>query len=136
MDIVRRAALAATVAFLVNALVRTAVKAYANVPDEFDPFTWPPIFWASVIGVAGGAVVYAVLLRFLGARADRVFRWVAYTLMVLSFITPVTLLWSTPPQYPGTTVLTVVALEVMHVTTAVATVVGLTGRKRLSEGVG
>jgi hypothetical protein len=135
MDIVRRAALAATVAFVLNALVRTAVKAYAHVPDEFDPFTWPPIFWASVIGVAGGAVVYAALVRFLGTRADRVFQWVAYSLMVLSFITPVTLLWSTPPQYPGTTLLTVIALEVMHVTTAVATVVGLTGRKRLSEGV-
>jgi hypothetical protein len=126
VDIVRRAALGAAVAFVLNAIVRTAVKAIAAVPDAFDPFTWPPIFWASVIGVAGGAVVYAVLVRFLGARADTVFRWVAYSLMVLSFITPVTLLWSTPPQYPGTTVLTVAALEVMHVTTAVATVVALT----------
>ena len=126
MDIVRRAALGAAIAFVLNAIVRTAVKTIGNVPDAFDPFTWPPIFWASVIGVAGGAVVYALLVRFLGARADTVFRWVAYSLMVLSFITPVTLLWSTPPQYPGTTVLTVAALEVMHVTTAVATVVALT----------
>jgi hypothetical protein len=126
MDIVRRAAVAATVAFLLNAFVRIAVKAYANVPDEFDPFTWPPIFWATVIGVAGGAVVYAALVRFLGPRGDSVFRWVAYSLMVLSLITPITLLWSTPPQYPGTSLVTVVALEIMHVTTAVATVVGLT----------
>lgn len=126
MDIVRRAALGAAIAFVLNAIVRTAAKAIENVPDAFDPFTWPVLFWASVIGVAGGAVVYAVLVRFLGARADTVFRWVAYSLMVLSFITPVTLLWSTPPQYPGTTVLTVAALEVMHVTTAVATVVALT----------
>jgi hypothetical protein len=129
VEIVRRAALAATVAFALNAIVRIAVKALANVPDAFDPFTWPPIFWATVIGVAGGAVVYAVLLRFLGPRADNAFRWVAYSLMVLSLITPVTLLWTTPPQYPGTTLVTVAALEVMHVTTAVATVLAMTGRR-------
>jgi hypothetical protein len=126
VDIVRRAAIAAAVAFALNALVRIAVKAFVDVPEAFDPFTWGPIFWASVIGVTGGAVVYAALRRFLGARADTVFRWVAYSLMVVSFITPVTLLWSTPPQYPGTTLLTVTALEVMHLTTAVATVVALT----------
>jgi hypothetical protein len=126
VDIARRAALAAAVAFVLNAIVRIAVKAIANVPEAFDPFTWGPIFWATAIGAAGGAAVYAVFLRLFGARANTVFRWVAYSLMVVSFITPVTLLWSTPPQYPGTTPLTVAALEIMHVTTAVATVVALT----------
>jgi hypothetical protein len=129
VDILRRAALAATVAFLLNATVRIAVKSVVHVPEGFEPFAWPPIFFATVIGVGAGAIVYAALVRYLGDRANQIFRWVSYSLMVLSFATPIILLLSVPPQYPGTTPLTAAALEFMHITTAVSTVAFLT-RKR------
>ena len=129
MDIVRRAAFAATVAFLINAIIRIAVQSAVDVPQGFEPFAWAPIFFATLIGVAGGAIVYAALARFLGDRANTIFRRVSYSLMVLSFATPIILLLSVPPQYPGTTPLTAAALELMHISTAVSTVVCLT-RKR------
>jgi hypothetical protein len=129
MPIVLRAALAALVALAFNAILRTVVRAAAHVPDAFDPFTWPPIIVATLAGVAGGTLVYVALRAFLGARADRIFTIVGYTLLVLSLVTPITLLWSEPPQYPGTTLLTVASLECMHVSTAVATILALTGKR-------
>jgi hypothetical protein len=109
-----------------NAALRTIVRGWAHVPDAFDPFTWPPLIIATLAGVAGGTIVYLVMRRFLGGGADRAFARVGYGLLVVSLITPVTLLWSNPPQYPGTTLVTVLALELMHVSTAVATIVALT----------
>jgi hypothetical protein len=121
-----RAAGAAVAALAFNAALRTIVRSWAHVPDAFDPFTWPPLIIATLAGVAGGTIVYLVLRRFLGSGADRAFARVGYGLLVVSLITPVTLLWSNPPQYPGTTLVTVLALELMHVSTAVATIVALT----------
>jgi hypothetical protein len=127
--IVLRAAIAALAATAFNLLLRDIVRAAAHVPDAFDPFTWPPIVVATLAGVAGGTVVYAVLRAFLGARADRVFTIVASVLLIVSLITPITLLWSSHSQYPGTTLLTVASLEVMHISTAVAAIVALAGKR-------
>ncbi len=113
-------------ALVTNGALRTLVRALAHVPDAFDPFTWPPVVVATLVGVIGGGCVYAVIRTRLGPRADRTFAVVAYGLMIVSLITPVTLLWSVPPQYPGTSLLTVGSLECMHVSTAVATVVAFT----------
>ena len=118
--VVLRAAIAAVAAVAFNAALRIIVRATAHVPDAFDPFTWPPIVVATLAGVAGGTIVYVALRGFLGERADRVFIVVASVVLVLSLITPITLLWSDPPQYPGTTPLTVAALEMMHMSTALA----------------
>lgn len=122
--------MAAVVACTFNALLRTAVRAVAHVPDAFDPFTWPPILVATCAGVAAGTVVFLVLRSFLGARTNVVFTWLGYGVLVLSLVTPVTLMWSHPPQYPGTSWLTVIALECMHVSTAVATIGFLTSANR------
>jgi hypothetical protein len=130
--VVLRAALAALAALAFNALVRIVVRAAAHVPDAFDPFTWPPIVVATLLGVAGGTIVYVVLRAFIGERTDRIFTIVASALLVLSLITPITLLWSTPPQYPGTTLLTVASLEAMHVSTALATIAALTWKRTTS----
>ncbi len=127
--VVLRVCVAAIVALAFNALVRIVVRRTAHVPAAFDPFTWPPIVGATLAGIAAGAILYAILRAFLGERTDRVFTIVAVAALVLSLITPVTLLWSNPPQYPGTTPLTVAALEVMHVSTAVATILALTRRR-------
>lgn len=120
-----RAGVAALVALAFNALVRIVVRAAARVPDAFDPFTWPPIVVATIVGVAGGTLVYIVLRKFFDNRADGVFIWSASIVLVLSLITPITLLWTQPPQYPGTTLLTVAALELMHISTGVATIIAL-----------
>jgi hypothetical protein len=120
--ILRRAAIAAVIAIACNAVIRDVVRGVYHVPDGFDPFTWPPIIVATLVGVAAGTAVYLGFRRLLRARADRVFRWVAVIVLVLSFITPVTLLWTVPPQYPGTSLVTVLSLELMHLTTAVATI--------------
>jgi hypothetical protein len=121
-----RAAAAAAIAVAINGSIRVIVRHVAHVPEAFDPFTWPPIVVATCAGVAAGTIVYLALRAFLGSRADRVFSFVGYSVLVLSLITPVTLLWSDPPQYPGTSLLTVAALELMHVSTGVATIVALT----------
>ena len=121
-----RVAIAAAAAVACNAILRTVVRRVAHVPDGFDPFTWPPIIVATLVGVAGGTIVYLALRSLLRERAVRVFTWVGAIVLVLSLITPITLLWSHPPQYPGTSVIAVFALELMHVSTAVATIVALT----------
>jgi hypothetical protein len=121
-----RVGIAAVAAVAFNAILRTVVRYGAHVPAEFDPFTWPPIVVATLAGMAGGVIVFLVLRAFLHDRAARAFTWVASTVLALSLITPVTLLWSHPPQYPGTSLVTVLTLEVMHVSTAVATIVALT----------
>jgi hypothetical protein len=132
MPLAVRLVLAAASAVAFNALVRTIVGAAARVPAAFDPFTWPPIVVATCAGVAAGALLYAAMRAFLGERTDVAFSRVAYGALLLSLITPVTLLWSTPPQYPGTSWLTVGALELMHVSTALATIVALTGERNRS----
>lgn len=121
-----RLAVAAVFAVAFNAILRTVVRHVAHVPNAFDPFTWPPIIVATLAGVAAGALVYAALNVFLRERTDRVFTWVGYVVLVVSLVTPITLLGGNPPQYPGTTLLTVAALELMHVSTGIATIVALT----------
>jgi hypothetical protein len=121
-----RAGIAAAAGVIFNAILRTVVRQAAHVPAGFDPFTWAPIIVATLAGVAGGVIVFLVLRAFLHDRAARAFTWVASVVLVLSLITPITLLWSHPPQYPGTSLVTVLTLEVMHVSTAVATIVALT----------
>ncbi len=135
MRIAARVLAAAAGALAITALVRTVVRSVGHVPDAFDPFTWPPIIVATCAGVAGGAVVFVAMRARLGARTGRAFVKVAYTLLALSLITPITLLWSSPPQYPGTSWLTVAALELMHVSTGVATVVALTGWGPVDDAV-
>jgi hypothetical protein len=120
-----RAAVAALAAVAFNAILRTIVRYAAHVPDAFDPFTWPPIIVATLVGVAGGLIVFLLLRAFLRERAARAFTWIASVVLVLSLITPITLLWSHPPQYPGTSLVTVLTLEAMHVSTAVATIAAL-----------
>jgi uncharacterized membrane protein len=126
--LLRRAVAAAVLVAAVNYVLRTVVRLAAHVPDAFDPFTWPPIVVASCAGVACGTVVYLVLRLFLKHRVNRVFPIVAYAVMVLSFATPIMLITIPAYGYPGTTWLTVATLEIMHATTAYATVTALTGQ--------
>lgn len=126
MRMLIRIFLAAVIAVAFNAIVRTLGRQAAHVPDAFDPFSWPPIIVATLAGVAGGALVYVTFRATLRERGERVFIWLSAGILLLSLITPITLLSSDPPQYPGTSPLTVAALELMHVNIAVATIVGLT----------
>lgn len=127
MRLARRVGIAAIIAVGINAGIRTVVRAVANVPDDFDPFRWPPVIVAKLAGIGGAVVVYLTMRAFLGTRANRLFVLTGYAVMVLSLRTPATLLWSVPPQYPGTSLLTVVSLELMHITTGVAAIAALTG---------
>jgi hypothetical protein len=124
----RRTAVAIVAAVAFNYAFRTIVRHAAHVPDAFDPFTWPPIVVATIFGILAGAAVYWVIRRFAKQRADAIFTVVAYSAMVLSFATPIVLIATSPPQYPGTTWLTVSALELMHVSTALAAIFAMTGR--------
>ncbi len=126
--LLRRALAAAALATACNYVLRTIVRLSAHTPNAFEPFGWAPIVFATIAGVAGGTVVYVVLRRFLQQRTNRIFAIVAYACMVLSFATPVLIAVVPAYGYPGTTIVTVLALEIMHATTAVATVIAMTGR--------
>lgn len=88
-----------------------------NVAPGFDALTLPPVAFLSAAGAVGAAVVYWALSRYV-TDEDRVFVRVAAGVLVLSFVPDLALL----ALDPAATVPGVVALMVMHVTVAVASV--------------
>jgi len=82
-DIVRRRFAAALVVSAFNCALRTVARAIGNVPDAFDPFTWPSIVVAC-LGENSGAADFALLRFAFKARASRIFVFTAYGLMALS----------------------------------------------------
>lgn len=108
------APLAGVLAALVNVLIWWLARdAFTGLlvgpPDRRMPFAPGAIVVLSLAGALGAGMVYALLASFT-RRPNAVFTWVALTVLLLSFATPLTL--SAPP------VAVVVALEAMHVVSA------------------
>lgn len=111
-----RGGVAAALAVLVNAVLVAGLSSLGVAPG-FDALTLPPVAFLSAVGAVGAALVYWALSRYV-ADANRVFVRVAGVVLVLSFVPDVALL----ALDPAATVLGVVALMMMHVTVAVASV--------------
>ena len=107
--------LAAVAAAVGNAVVYFVASALGAMPQDFvvqgsGPITLAPVVLSSLIGAAGAAVIFAVVVL-LSRRPIWTFRIVAVVALVLSFVTPLTI--------PGAPLSLILTLELMHVVTAV-----------------
>lgn len=114
-----RGVLAVLASVLVNAALVWALDAAGIAPD-FRALTYPPVVFLSALGAVGATVVYALLVRYVD-DVDRTFVRVAAAVLVLSFVPDLGLLAADP----AATVPGVLALMVMHVVVAVASVAAL-----------
>ena len=107
--------LAAVAAAVGNAVVYFVASALGAMPQDFvvqgsGPITLAPVVLSSLIGAAGAAVIFAVVVL-LSRRPIWIFRIVAVVALVLSFVTPLTI--------PGAPLSLILTLELMHVVAAV-----------------
>jgi hypothetical protein len=107
--------LAAVAAAVGNAVVYFVASALGAMPQDFvvqgsGPITLAPVVLSSLIGAAGAAVIFAVVVL-LSRRPIWTFRIVAVVALVLSFVTPLTI--------SGAPLSLILTLELMHVVAAV-----------------
>jgi hypothetical protein len=128
--LVRAGGLAAALAVAAVGVVRLIAVGLLGLPAEFEPFHWRALVVSTLAGVAGAVIVFAVLDR-LTRRPVRWFWVVSTVVLILSFSGPLSLLGADPPG-PGTSVMSVWTLNVMHTVVAAVCVATLTtvGRTR------
>lgn len=114
-DLLRRTAIAAVAAVIVNTLVSVIAKALFDIPDDFEHIELRAVIVSTLVGVLGAAVVYAVI------RRDRTFVIVAAVALVISLAAPLSVSDEGDAAAVGT-------LMLMHVTTA-AIVIGVFTRR-------
>lgn len=120
-ELLRRGVVTLAVTLLAVAAVRGLAGLVVPL-DGIGPMTWPAVLGSSAVGVLGGTLVYAVLVRFLD-RPDRAFLALATVVLVGSLV-PVVFF---APTLPGVTTAVVGLMAVLHVVVAAAVVGGLTG---------
>jgi len=121
-ELVKRGGIAVVLSVVANLVVLQAVL-IPELVQQFEPLNVAPVALFSALGAVGATVAYAVVDRF-SETPDRTFVVVAAVVLLLSFVPDVLLLQAEP----AATVPAVVALIVMHVVVAVASVASLTGR--------
>jgi peptidoglycan/LPS O-acetylase OafA/YrhL len=114
-DLLRRAAIAAVAAVVVNVLVSVVAKALFDIPDTFEHIEPRAVIVSTLVGVVAAALVYAVIPR------DRTFVIVAAVALLLSLAAPLSVSDEGDAAAVGT-------LMLMHVTTAAIVVVSFTRR--------
>ena len=117
-------ALAAAAANVLVYLVATAMRAIPSdfvIPGPGTPLTLGMVVGSTVVPALVAGIVLGLLERFT-KRPVRNFVVLSGVLLVLSFVTPLTI--------PGAPFSMVVAMELMHVVAAVVIVVGLTALTR------
>lgn len=117
LSIVERAGTGLALALVLNGIVRLAAGALLDV-GGIQPLSWIPIVAVTVIATLGATVVYVAISRF-STRPDRHFTMVAGLVLLLSMGPIVTLV--------GVSTAILAVLAILHVTTAVSLVAGLTG---------
>jgi peptidoglycan/LPS O-acetylase OafA/YrhL len=114
-DLLRRTAIAAVAAVVVNVLVSVLAKALFDIPDSFEHIEVRAVIVSTLVGVVAAALVYAVI------RRDRTFVIVAAVALVLSLAAPLSVSDEGDAAAVGT-------LMFMHVTTAAVVVLSFTRR--------
>lgn len=120
------------VAILVNVVIRTVAVSVLGIGEGFLPLGVGPTVFFTVVGMAGAAVVFGLMLRF-AKRPARMFRRVALAVLLVSLAPDVLMLVS--PSVPGATVAGVLTLMVEHVASWAVAVGGLTRLVGEKEGV-
>lgn len=111
-----RGAVAAVLAVVLNAVVVVATGAL-DVAPGLRALTLPPVAFLSAVGAVAATAVYGLVGRYVD-DVDRTFVRIAGIVLVLSFVPDLALLWVDPvATVPG-----VVALMIMHVVVAAASV--------------
>ena len=116
------AAVGAVGALVINSVIALLTKAIFDIPDEFQQLTLPVYGFLTVVGAIVAAVVWHVVVK-RSRNASGVLRVLVPTVLVLSLIPDVMLLVN--ESQPGTTTAGVIALMLMHVGVAAATVPAL-----------
>jgi hypothetical protein len=114
-DLLRRAAVAAVAAVVVNVLVSVIAKALFDIPDSFEHIELRAVIVSTLIGVVAATLVYALI------RNDRTFVIVAAVALVVSLAAPLSVSDEGDAAAVGT-------LMLMHVTTAAIVVASFTRR--------
>lgn len=109
---------AAVVAVAVNALIAVIAHAF-GASDDFAPLQFGAYAFLTVVGTLIAAAGWAAIRRWT-RRPSAVLRWVVPAVLVVSFVPDLALLGN--DAQPGTSVLAVVALIVMHVNVAAVAV--------------
>ena len=107
---------------LIAAVINTLVWFIGNAIDTLSiPLPMTPI--SSLIGVAAGGVLYAILSRFT-SHANTIFIVIAVIFLILQIFPPIGAM-STPvmPGFPLFNLATVVAAEIMHLVAGVLAIV-------------
>jgi uncharacterized protein DUF6069 len=99
-------------AAVANVLVGMVAVALLGVSPGFLPLQVGPVVSFTVVGVLGAVAVFALVARF-SRRPVRLFRRIAFAVLVISLVPDLLLLSASP--FPGTTVVAVATLMVMHV---------------------
>jgi Family of unknown function (DUF6069) len=108
------AIVAATVA---NLIIVGLANVILHPSAEFLPLQWVGVAVSTIIGVAGATIVFAIVSK-MAQRPIRTFMILAVAAFVLTLIPDIALLLN-PSTIAGTTVGTVGALLIMHITAAV-----------------
>jgi hypothetical protein len=118
-EIAARTAIAAVAAVVVNVVLQLLAVALFDIPDDFEHIELRAVIVSTLIGVIAAGLVYAVVAR-LARDPDRTFTIVAVIAFVLSLAAPLSLGFDEAAA--------VIALMLMHATTAAIAVVALTRR--------
>jgi hypothetical protein len=105
----------------IAAVINTVIWFIGNAVDTMSiPLPATPI--ASLIGVAAGGVVYAVLSR-ITSRVNTIFTVIAVIFLILQIFAPIGAMSAPLPGMPLFNVATVVATEIMHLVAGVLAIV-------------
>jgi hypothetical protein len=115
-DLLRRAAIAAVAAVVVNVLVSVIAKALFDIPDDFEHIETRAVIVSTLVGVVGATLVYALI------RNDRTFIIVAAVALLLSLAAPLSVSDEGDAAAVGT-------LMLMHLTTAAIVIYSFTSRR-------
>jgi peptidoglycan/LPS O-acetylase OafA/YrhL len=110
-DLLRRTALVAVAAAVVNVLVAVVAKPLFDIPDSFEHIEIRAVIVSTLVGVLGAAIVRALI------RNDRTFVIIAAVALVVSLAAPLSVSNEGDAAAVGT-------LMCMHVLTAAIVVVG------------
>lgn len=105
-----------------NALIYFIAASLGAMPQSVltprgEPVTLVPVAGSSIVGVLGGAIVFALLV-WLTKRPISIFRVVAMVVLALSLLTPFSL--------PNAPLPMILALELMHVAAGLITIYAFT----------
>jgi hypothetical protein len=110
-------------AVVANQIVHLLALSLFNISPEFPPLQAGTPIAFTIMGVLGAVIVFAIIGR-LSRRPIRLFRMIALIVLVLSFIPDIALLVT--GAIPGTSLVAVGTLAVMHVVAWAVTVWMLT----------